>query len=257
MKRKFLLFVMLAIILASATILGFLCCNNRRNRVPPVHEMQMPSATNTLKSAKKTTSSAKTNTAKPDAKKRRMIHPSRTRSQVSQGKRKILDTLLKDFLRRAIDDDNEKKVLKWASLAVDAKDAELRLEAVKALGWYGENAIPEILSFLEDPDETVAQEAFNQIDQSFDLLEDDAMLIKLVKLSMNYALDEDQAALLLSKLESVSESDAVLALADMMQETDSDTLLGELLRDEFEYITEEEYYSDTSARVWAVLHKNK
>lgn len=172
----------------------------------------------------------------------RMIRPRKVWRSSSKGGR-MSDSLLRRFLERAIDNDDEKKVLKLASMAAQSDDGELRRKALQALGWYGANAIPEMLQFLEDPDDEIVRQAFSQIDDSLDMIENEVSLARLVKLTMSYATEENQAISLLSKLEGIDEDQAEFILTEMLHEPDAaaGTVLGELLRDEYKFITENDY----------------
>lgn len=68
---------------------------------------------------------------------------------------------LSDELFKALDDDDRENVYRLATLAIKSENPELRREAIEALGWYGKDAIPELLASMADPDEEVAAVAID------------------------------------------------------------------------------------------------
>ena len=160
------------------------------------------------------------------------------------------------MLQSALDVDNEERVFRLVRLALDNEDPELRRDALKSLSWYGERAISEMIPFLNDPDDSIASEAFNMIDDTLDDIEDTASMVGLVELlTVNYATEEDQVESVLSKLEAVEPSMAAQSILNMLKKTDRQSLLATLIRAEYRDITGENYFSDVLSRKWIREHK--
>lgn len=89
---------------------------------------------------------------------------------------KLQREVLKE-LRDALDAENFKRLVKVLArfnlpsskmgLAGDVPKL-LRQEAVSALGWFGSLGIPELLGFMADADEEIAQDAFSQFETALD-----------------------------------------------------------------------------------------
>ena len=72
------------------------------------------------------------------------------------------DRKLANNIQDALDDEDLEEISALAEEAQKSENPELRQHAVEALGWFGEEALPELTVWMSDPDEDVAQEAMNQ-----------------------------------------------------------------------------------------------
>ena len=69
---------------------------------------------------------------------------------------------LANNIQDALDDENLEDITALAAEAMESDSSELRQHAVEALGWFGEEALPELTVWMSDPDEDVAQVAMEQ-----------------------------------------------------------------------------------------------
>lgn len=72
------------------------------------------------------------------------------------------DRKLANTIQDALDNEDFEATSKLANEALKSDNAEVRQHAVEALGWFGEQALPELTAWMSDPDEDVAQAAMSQ-----------------------------------------------------------------------------------------------
>ena len=162
--------------------------------------------------------------------------------------------LMRFMIQSALDRHDARSVCKLAEKVASSEDALLREEAVTALGWFGADVIPEMLAFINDPSPKVASKAFEYVDLALDMIEDNAMKVRLIELTLSYAMSEDEARSVLSKLESVKDYQAVRSLADLSERASMNPELLELVKEEFKDITGGVFVSAQHARYWADKH---
>lgn len=71
------------------------------------------------------------------------------------------DRKLAESVQEALDSDDHKAIIKASVKALASANADVRREAVEALGWCGQDALAELTGVLADPDETVRDLAIN------------------------------------------------------------------------------------------------
>lgn len=82
------------------------------------------------------------------------------------------DRELAKSVQDALDGGNLKKVLIAAEKALKSNNAEVRLNTVESLGWFGSVALPELTGAMSDPDEDVANAAESAWEIGLDQIED-------------------------------------------------------------------------------------
>lgn len=69
------------------------------------------------------------------------------------------DKAFAEAVQKALDDNDFKATLTAATKALTSTNAEVRLDAVQAMGWFGLDALPELTEAMADADEDVANAA--------------------------------------------------------------------------------------------------
>ncbi len=98
------------------------------------------------------------------------------------------DRNLAESVQNALDREDYAATLKAAGKALNSTNAEVRLHAVEALGWFGKRALAELTPCMADSDENVAQSAANAWELALSEIEDakerfDVALLALTTIS--------------------------------------------------------------------------
>lgn len=101
------------------------------------------------------------------------------------------DKKLAMAVQEALDADDYENVLKTTAAALKAANPDVRLNAVEALGWYGEQALPELTTCMADPDEDVAQAAMSHWEQGVAEIDDSVEKLQISLYALNTIVDAD------------------------------------------------------------------
>ena len=153
-------------------------------------------------------------------------------------------------LRRALDGEDLENVVKYAALAADSPNEEIRQYAVEALSWFEEKAVVEMLPFLMDPSESVATDAKRRFTDILDGMEDEDEKLKIVssvmkKLKTGDLLDEMANRIVLTQ----SSGKAVKTLSDLIFYGSTD--VRKKAMDTYREVTGEIYPGREKALEWA------
>ena len=159
-------------------------------------------------------------------------------------------------LSRALDDENIDDVIKYAALAVDSENEDIRLLAVEALSWFESKAVVEMIPFLVDPSENVATDARRRFSDILDGMEDEDDKLKIVssvmrKLNAGNLLDEMSNRIVLTQ----SSDKAVKTLTDLIMFGNSDVRKKAI--DTYREITGEIYQGREAALKWAKAYSEE
>lgn len=134
-------------------------------------------------------------------------------------------------------------------MALKSTDDDLRYQALQALNWFGADAVPEMIPFMNDPHESIAIEAFNFIDNSMSMMDDESTKLKLIEvMTVGYVTQEEQVISLLSKLDDVKPRKAVQAIIAMMKKVEAGSLIDQHLKIEYEDVP----VKSLSMKLWLV-----
>lgn len=160
--------------------------------------------------------------AAPSAKADRHSAPKRT----SRGKRKASRSFeplfanlpekerrLCESIQAALDNEDFAGVLERTKAALSSELPEVRQQAVEALGWFGEKALPELTSLMGDRDETVARTAMDAWELGLADVEKAADRVSIAKLALTTITDPDALAMIGGQFSSAA-SDFVDAADD-------------------------------------------
>lgn len=81
------------------------------------------------------------------------------------------DRQLAESVQKALDAEDFEKTMKAAEEAMQSDLAEVRQNAVEAMAWFGEDALPELTAAMADPDEDVSSAAENAWEQAVNDME--------------------------------------------------------------------------------------
>ena len=106
------------------------------------------------------------------------------------------DKQLSEAIQAAMAAEDMVAVVKAAKLALSSPNPDVRHDAVDALGWFGEDALPELTVWMADRDEDVAQAAVNHWEQGVSEIEDAGDRLKISLFALNTITDEDALAMI-------------------------------------------------------------
>lgn len=101
------------------------------------------------------------------------------------------DRKLAEEVQNALDADDHDRIIRAARKALLSKVAEVRLNAVEALGWCGEKALPELTGALGDPDDEVRESAQNNWECALSEVEDPRNRFIIASGAVAVLADED------------------------------------------------------------------
>ena len=155
---------------------------------------------------------------------------------------------LVDAIERAYDTDDLKSALALAAKARVSEVKAVREEMVWTLGWFGRPALPELIPFLADPQEDVANDALRHFNDAIQEIEDDEERIKTVELVMMKVTDGEILEDVAMEYAGVDDRIAVESLVHVIEGA---TEAGRRqARETYESITGEAYTTPEAARKW-------
>jgi hypothetical protein len=148
-------------------------------------------------------------------------------------------------IRKALDDDDQKMVLKFVHKLQkspewpDGIPKSIKMAAIDALGWFGSSCLPEIAGFLADADGEIIQSAVEKYEEAlgdFDLSDRERSVI-LVEAS-KVITDSDAMDMMLFELNNMRHSVAVETIKQLLEVAGEATKA--VLPDNIEFYTGEE-----------------
>lgn len=104
------------------------------------------------------------------------------------------DRALGEAMQEALDRNNFKDALSAAMKALGSNNKELRLDAVDALSWFGQDAIPELTSLMADKDDDVAEAARNSWELGLNEIESAESRLKFSLAALKVLSNEDSVS---------------------------------------------------------------
>lgn len=164
---------------------------------------------------------------------------------------------LADKLQDASDDNDLGKIRKAVSDIMAQKNSELKKEAISALGFFGKNAIKDLMAFLSDPNQGVVDSATDTIAQAIDDMEDDendskAEFIESI-LSIKGLCGKDVVERFAGQLESLGASNerlSVQTMVNLIENKNVEEIVRARMKEAYQYITSEEYTTFEAAEKW-------
>ena len=132
-------------------------------------------------------------------------------SDLPEDERKLCEAL-----QEAVDADNGKGAIEIATELMASTNAEVRSHVVDMLGWFGENALPELTILMGDSDEEVAQNAINAWESCVSEIDDAEVRFKVSGLALNAIANKDALLSIGGQF-----SNAATELIDSMEDDDA------------------------------------
>ena len=145
------------------------------------------------------------------------------------------DDGLSEKIEAAVEEEDVKKFLSLLEKARNSSNAEVRLDAVEGLVWFGADYLSELMGFVGDPDEQVREAALDGCDLFIGEIEDEKLRADTIQKFAAHLWDRTILKTMLAKLESVKESIALDALYEIIR--DGSPAAREAAKEEYSHIT--------------------
>lgn len=155
---------------------------------------------------------------------------------------------LVDTIHDALNDEDLELAIELAKQAAKSKKADVRGEMVDTLRWFGDKTLPELLMFVDDPDEGVRIDAMSAYQQAIYDIEDDGEKAKVIEISLRNLNDADALGEIASELIGL---DDLLAVQTLVNVIDGGGRTGQrVAKETYETVTGEEYTTFEAAKAW-------
>ena len=162
------------------------------------------------------------------------------------------DKKLVDGIKNALDGERLPDLLKLLPAAMASTNVEIRSDLVDALGWFGRDAMLELLPLMADPDEDVAESAVDNWTMALNEVDDEVEKSTSVEAAMKVLKNEDALQAMVLELD---DCDDMVALQTLVNVIEGDNeVAAAVAREHYEFMTDEEYSGIESANKW--LEKN-
>ena len=134
-----------------------------------------------------------------------------------------------------------------AESAVDSENRELREAVVEAIGWFGEDALIELMPYLSDPDEDIADSAQSHWMAGLQEMNDDGEKAGLIEMTLMALRNQDMIEDVASELVGIDELAAIQVLVDLIEAGGPAV---EVAKETYNTITGEDWSDIDAAEEW-------
>lgn len=153
-----------------------------------------------------------------------------------------------DMIHDALDEEDLGLSIELAKKAVKAKKAEIRSEMIDTLRFFGDKVMPELLMFVDDPDDDVRMDAMVAYQQAIYDIEDDKEKAQVIEISLMNLNDADAMEEIAAELIGMDDSLAVQTLVNVIA---GKSKTGQrIAKETYETITGDEYTTFEAAEAW-------
>ena len=125
---------------------------------------------------------------------------------------------------------------------------EIRSEMVDALGWFGEEAMAELLPFMADRVEEIAQTAIDNWTTALADVSDGREKAKLIESAMHIIRDKESLESMIMELGDCEDVVAMQAIVNLIASKNANA--SSVAREHYEFVTGEEYTDFATAEKW-------
>ena len=163
------------------------------------------------------------------------------------------DQVLMRQARDAIDNDDLESARALAANAISSQNDELREMAVEALSWFGKDAMVELMPFMADANEEVAEAAKDGWMSGLQEIDDDGEKAGVIEATMKCIHDGEMLEDISNELIGMDDLAAIQVLADIIEDGGNAAAV-KAAKETYNTITEEDWSSFDAAEAW--LQKN-
>lgn len=155
--------------------------------------------------------------------------------------------------RDAIDNDDLESARALAADAVSSQNDELREMAVEALSWFGKDAMVELMQFLADANEEVAEAAKDGWISGLQEIDDEGEKAGVIEAAMKCIRDGEMLEDISNELIGIDDLAGIQVLADIIEEG-GNAAATKAAKETYNTITGEDWSDIDKAEAW--LQKN-
>ncbi len=153
-------------------------------------------------------------------------------------------------IEKAQDDDDLEQLRKLIPQASVSTNVEIRSDLVDALGWFGKDAMEDLLPFMADEDEDVRNDAIDYWTGALGEIEDVKSRGSMIEMVMKVIKDEDALDAMTTELSDLEDIDALQVLVNVMSEPDISPNAVKAAKEHYEFVTGEEWKGIDAAEEW-------
>ena len=117
----------------------------------------------------------------------------------------------------AVENDDMVGARALAEAALSSGNRDLREAVVEALGWFGEDTMVELVPFLSDPDESIAETARSHWMDGLQQIKDDGMKAGVIEMTLKAITNKDMIEDVANELIGIDELAAVQVVVDVIE----------------------------------------
>ena len=159
------------------------------------------------------------------------------------------DQALMRQAREAIDNDDLESARALAAEAAASNNDELREMAVEALSWFGKDAMVELMQFMADANEEVAEEAKSGWMSGLQEIDDEGEKAGVIEATMKCINDGEMLEDIANELIGIDDLAAIQVLADIIEEGGNDAAV-KAAKETYNTITGEDWSDVDKAEAW-------
>lgn len=159
------------------------------------------------------------------------------------------DQALMRQAREAIDNDDLESARALAAEAAASKNDELREMAVEALSWFGKDAMVELMQFMADENEEVAEEAKSGWMSGLQEIEDEGEKAGVIEATMKVINDGEMLEDIANELIGADDLAAIQVLVDVIEDGGNPAAV-KAAKETYNTITGEDWSDVDKAEAW-------
>ena len=153
-------------------------------------------------------------------------------------------------IEKALDDESLDDLKKALPEAAASKNVEIRSDLVDALGWFGKEAMNDLLPFMADPDEDVRSSAIDNWTSALGEISHEKTRADVIESAMMVVDDEDALESMTMELNDLDELIAIQTIINVVESGKAPPEAVAAAREEYEFITGEDYTNVEDANKW-------
>ena len=153
-----------------------------------------------------------------------------------------------DAIQDALDVENFDAIRALVDEAAKSGSPEVRLRAVEALNWFGQNALPELTLFMADADDDVREAACDAWRSGVSQIEDKKLRGSATLSAMQVVRSRGQLDFMVMELNDLSNSDQIRILETLIG--GDNKAAADVAREHYEFVTGDAYEGAESAQKW-------
>lgn len=150
----------------------------------------------------------------------------------------------------ALDSDNLEDLLKILPDAAVSTNVEVRSDLVDALGWFGKSAIIDLLPFMADPDEEVAQAAMDHWTTALGEINNERRRCELVEKALTILSNEEALEAMLLEISDCDDLLVMQTLINVIEADGASAASTKVALSHYEFTTGEKYTTFENAEAW-------